>query len=165
MKEVIEMETPAEEPKPENNQQPPAGNYFPPAGYAPQPSYAYGSYPNYYRPRKSNNAVLNIFFWIFYALVGIWIDFSLTFSAWVCAVVLPFTLPMIALKRTGILPDKIMVMGSNEWFYAQSDTLIYMLATLISALGVFLLLFLVRTFKYWVKFHKVMFRDLGGLRI
>src|SRR3712207_534162 len=82
----------------------------PASGYQPQYQMPYPPTPTYipspYFPaeRRGPHPVVAVSFWIFYALVGLWVDFALTFSLWVCALVLPFTFPLTWLSLEGYLP-------------------------------------------------------------
>lgn len=134
----------------------------PPAHYAP-----YYYYPAPYQFTKPPSfTVFNALFWVFYALVGFWVDLSLTLSFWICALVLPFAFPLVVAVggRAGLFPEGY-VYTSGEWLYWQSDRTIYILAGITSLLGIMLLVAAILTIKPWFKLHVAMFRHLGGLAI
>jgi len=45
--------------------------------------------------RSSTAPASQVVFWIFYALIGFWLDLSLSVTFWVLSLVLPFTLPFV----------------------------------------------------------------------
>ena len=160
------MTTQIDRPEPKTEQNPPT---FTPAATTPPPTY-YPSY--YYNPasyqlaKPTSFTVFNALFWVFYALVGFWVDLSLTLSFWICALVLPFTFPLVVAVggREGLFPEGY-VYSSNDWIYWQSDRTIYILAGIISLIGVVLLVAAILTIKPWFKLHVAMFRHLGGLAV
>ncbi len=145
----------------------PSSLYQPPAVPAYQPTYpAYGyqqPYAYYYPQRRPRpNPVIQIGFWVFYALVGFWVDFSLTLTLWACALTLPFTLPLTYLSRSSWLPEGFGLNVNNSGLRL-SDGTVYALAGGASVIGIGLLIVAIMSIKPWLKLHKVMFRDLGGV--
>jgi hypothetical protein len=144
-----------------------SGNYSqPPAPYQPPtlPGYNNG-YQSYYSPVQHSLSPGQIAFWIFYALVGFWVDLALSLTFWMLAIILPFTYPFIWAVggREGLITNPNIVLVPGDLFYGQSDSTIYNQAALISLLGVVLLVVAILTLKPWFKTHLAMFRRLGGL--
>jgi hypothetical protein len=159
---VMENQT-AEQPGQERKETPSAP-YQPAYNYQ-MPYPAYGYQPNYYyypQLRRRTNPVIAVGFWIFYALVGFWVDFALTISFWACAIALPLTLPLVALRYYGWAPDGIGY-TSQSWFGEQSAATLFSMAGATTAFGIILLILAIFSIKPWVKLHRFFFRELGGL--
>lgn len=135
---------------------PPTYNY-----QMPYPAY---SYQPYYYPsfRRRTNPVVAVGFWIFYALVGFWVDLALTITLWACAITLPFTLPLVALRYYGWVPDGVGY-SSQGWFGEQNAATLFSLAGASTAFGIILLILAIFSIKPWLKLHRFLFRELGGL--
>ena len=122
------------------------------------------AYPQYYPaiPRKLNPLV-QLVFWFFYLTVALPVSFSLTLALWACALVLPLTLPLTILRRTGVIGENVVSMG--DWLSEQSDAVIYAISGSVTLVGLLLLLFAVLTVRPWFSLHRAAMRDLGGLNI
>lgn len=138
---------------------------YQPGSYYQMPAPAYNSYPAYYYYptfRRRTNPVVAVGFWIFYALIGFWIDFALTITLWTCAIVLPFTLPLVAMRYYGWVPDGVGY-TSQGWFGEQSPAVLFSLAGGATAIGILLLILAIFSIKPMVKLHRFLFRELGSL--
>jgi hypothetical protein len=145
------------QPREEYRGETPSTAYQPNYGYA----MPYTTAPYYYPLLRSRtNWIVVTIFWIFYVTVGVWIDLSLTLALWLCALILPFTLPLVALYYYSGE-----VASSDSWIASQNAATSLGAAGFITAIGIMLLIFSVFTFKPWLKFHRLMFREAGGLRI
>jgi hypothetical protein len=153
-------EKPANEPIPETPvAQAPVSTQYPS-----QQPYYYSYWQQYQPYRRSPNTALQVGFWIFYLLVGFWIDFSLTLSLWVCAVVLPFTLPLALLVRNNT-DASLWTWDDGVRIYQMTDTQFYTAASIVTGVGIMLLVFALLTLKPWLHLHRFIFRELGGLNI
>jgi hypothetical protein len=130
-------------------------------------NYGYAPYPQYYPTYQSGpHPAVQVGFWIFYALIGVWVDLALTISLWVCALVLPLTLPLVALVQNNYLPQGWTVrIDGWDGNMVQTEAMLYSTAGVISVIGLILLVFAILTVKPWFKFHRFIFRELGGVRI
>ncbi len=144
------------------------GNPTPKAYQPPQSGFVPAYYPNsyyqlHYAPTKPRpHVALIIAFWIFYALVGFWLDLSLNITLWATAFSLTAVLPLVAMQLNGWFPSE-WNRGSN-WIFEQNTPVVYGLASSITVVGVLLLVVGVLTFKPWVKLHLWLFRELGGVK-
>jgi hypothetical protein len=131
-----------------------------PTYYPPQPQYV-----PYYQPQTSDVPVGRVLFWLFYGLVGFWVDLSLTLSLWISALILPFAFPFaLALGKSGLYPAGY-IYPTNDWLAYQSENTLLTLAGMVSVFGIFLLIFAILTAKPWFKFHQWLFRELGGVKL
>lgn len=129
----------------------------------PPPYYNYSYYP----PQTHQITAGNIVFWIFYVLIGFWVDLALTLTFWSLAVILPLTFPFVVAigGNEGLFNRQGIVLVPGDLFYGQTDSMIYAEAALISLFGVMLLVAAILTLKPWFRFHLAMFRNLGGLPV
>ena len=156
-----------------------SGSTPPPTGlgaYSPPP-YPYVPTQYYYpyspafvpTPRPRPAPALQIGFWVFYALVGFWVDLGLAIALWACALFLPFALPLTVLARTTWSQDWLFggrSPNSYDWpWFGQSDAFVYTAAGVASVIGLAILVFAIVTAKPLARLHAAMFRNLGGLDI
>ena len=115
------------------------------------------------QPRQSRpHLVIQLLFWFFYPLVVLPVSFSLTLALWICALVCPFYLPIMAFLRYGPFADWA---SQGDWIVGQNDLVFYSVTLAGSLFGLVLLAFALFTARPWLHFHKVLLRDLGGLNL
>jgi hypothetical protein len=131
-----------------------------------QPAYQYpANYWQQYQSMRTNPIrTVNILFWVFYAMVGFWVDFSIAVSLWTVALILPITLPIaLVLRNLGYEDYSIYINGVH--YNNLTDAQYYTAAGIITAIGIMILIGAVMTVKPMLKLHRRLFRDLGGLKI
>ncbi|NWJ45819.1 MAG: hypothetical protein HXX08_08075 [Chloroflexi bacterium] len=150
----------------EKEQNPADAPQVPTNPYYYQPAYQYPTnyWQQYQSMRTSSIRTVNILFWVFYALVGFWVDFSIAVSLWTVALILPFTLPIALVLRTFNNQDYSIYIN-GVYYNNLTDAQYYTAAGIITAIGIMILIGAVMTIKPMLKLHRILFRDLGGLKI
>ncbi len=128
---------------------------------------------NYYETKSPNSNVPHspnagqIIFWVFYVLVGFWVDLALTVTFWVMAVILPFTFPFIVAigGNTGLYSNKDIILVPGDFLYGLTDSQLYTVTGMTSIAGLVLLVLAILTLKPWFRFHRAMFQHLGGVTL
>lgn len=96
-------------------------------------------------------------FWVFYLLIGVWLDIVVTDLWWGMGVGASLAFPVLVMQRTGILNAQLVVATDfgNPWVQL-------LVTAIVSFVGVLLL---ASAGVYWVRLHRWMFRRFGGMNL
>ncbi len=96
-------------------------------------------------------------FWVFYLLIGVWLDIVVTDLWWGMGVGASLAFPVLVMQRTGILNAQLVVATDFG-----NPTVQLVVTALVSLIGVF---FLASAVAYWARMHRWMFRRFGGINL